>query len=140
VPREGASDYPLGGSSLAPFGERQEVGDPDVHVIGDPEGRKCRHRVDFQDNGFVHQDAGPEAKPAEVCRCIASECRLRAVQECPHAPGPAPAQSGGIKRLQEPRATMPMPLDRQSNDTFGRFLIVWHGNAPWPPVALRLPP
>jgi hypothetical protein len=35
-----------------------------------------------------------------------------------------PARCGGIKRLQEPRTTMPMHLDRQTNDAFGRFLIV----------------
>jgi hypothetical protein len=37
VPCEGAPDYPMGGSSPVPFRERQEVGDPNVHVIGDPE-------------------------------------------------------------------------------------------------------
>jgi hypothetical protein len=28
-------------------------------------------------------------------------------------------------------------LDRQPNDTFGQFLMVPHGNAPWLSVALR---
>jgi hypothetical protein len=34
---------------------------------------------------------------------------------------------------------MPMHLDRLSNDAFGQFLMVSHGNAPWLFVALVRP-